>query len=267
MTVPRQQQPNDRPISRRTLIGYLGIGVAALATGCTAAAATPAGAPSSPQNSSTTPGAATGAAAGTAQATAGSQVACVLTPQQTEGPYFVDEKLERSDIRSDPSDGSVRPGVPLALAVRVWKVGGNACTPLAGAVVDIWHCDAAGVYSDVENAKGRKFLRGYQVTDDQGRVNFTTIYPGWYQGRAVHIHFKVRTNPASSRGQDATSQWYFDDTLNDKVMAQAPYTKTGRRTLNTADGIYRDGGAALTLRPIAAGSGYAATYDIGVQGA
>ena len=115
------------------------------------------------------------------------------------------------------------------------------------------------------SAFGKKFLRGYQVTDDQGRVNFTTIYLGWYQGRAVHIHFKVRTNPASSRGHAATSQWYFDDALNDQVMAQAPSTKAGRRTLNTADGIYRDGGAALTLKPTASGQGYAAAYDIGVQ--
>src|SRR3972149_6977430 len=76
---------------------------------------------------------------------------CVVRPGQTEGPYFVDEKLNRSDIRSDPSDGSVKEGVPLQLTLRVHQISGTDCTPLAGAMVDIWHCDALGVYSDVQD--------------------------------------------------------------------------------------------------------------------
>src|SRR5438876_27180 len=121
--------------------------------------------------------------------------ACVVTPTETEGPYFVDERLNRSDITFDPTDGSARPGVPLTLAFTVSRVGSGGCIALNGAQIDVWHCDAAGVYSDVaaNNSAGKRFLRGYQVTNSNGIAKFTTIYPGWYQGRSVHVHFKVRT--------------------------------------------------------------------------
>jgi protocatechuate 3,4-dioxygenase beta subunit len=194
-----------------------------------------------------------------------------VKPEQTEGPYFVDEKLNRSDIRSDPSDNSVKPGVPLQLAFRVSQISGGACTPLAGAQVDIWHCDASGIYSDVQdpnfgNSKGKKFLRGYQITDAQGMAKFTTIYPGWYQGRAVHIHFKIRTNPASNAGHVFTSQLYFDDALTDQVHTQAPYASRGQRTMrNEADGIYRNGGKQLMLTLAKQGDGYTSTFDISMQ--
>jgi protocatechuate 3,4-dioxygenase beta subunit len=187
--------------------------------------------------------------------------ACVLTPAQTEGPYFVDERLDRADLRTDPVRDSVLPGVPLSLALRVSRINGSACAPLAGAIVDVWHCDARGVYSDTAGARGTKFLRGYQRTDDAGNVRFTTIYPGAYPGRAVHIHFKVRTRDA-----DFTSQLYFDDALTDRVHAQAPYGGVrGRRTRNTSDFLYRRGGDALTLDVERRGDGYAAAYDVGVR--
>ena len=116
-------------------------------------------------------------------------LACVASPEQTEGPYFVDERLNRSDIRSDPSDGSVREGLPLTLSLVVSSVAAGKCAPLAGAMVDVWHCDAAGVYSDVQDpgfsTDGHDFLRGYQLTDADGRATFTTVYPGWYAGRAA----------------------------------------------------------------------------------
>src|SRR5207244_2699335 len=100
-------------------------------------------------------------------------------------------------IRSDPSDGSVKPGAPLRLALRVSRLTAGSCAPLPGAMVDVWHCDALGAYSDVSDpggsTVGKKFLRGYQVTDAEGLVRFTTIYPGAYPGRAVHIHFKIRS--------------------------------------------------------------------------
>lgn len=106
----------------------------------------------------------------------------VATPAITEGPYFVDELLNRTDIRSDPTDGTFRAGLPLRLGITVSQLSGGVITPLPGATVDLWQCDALGVYSDVasENTAGQKFLRGYQVTDDHGKVRFLTIYPGWY---------------------------------------------------------------------------------------
>ena len=160
--------------------------------------------------------------------------ACVARPALTEGPYFVDEKLNRSDIRSDPSDGSVRQGALLALTFRVSQLT-NACAPLGGASVDVWHCDAAGIYSDVSDpgfsTVGKKFLRGYQVTDSSGVAKFTTIYPGWYQGRAVHIHFKIRSHTGSGSAYEFTSQLFFDDNITDQVYTQAPYSARGQRTL------------------------------------
>jgi protocatechuate 3,4-dioxygenase beta subunit len=194
----------------------------------------------------------------------------VVRPEQTEGPYFVDERLNRSDIRSDPPDGTPRPGVPLTLALMVSSVRGGACRPLPGAQVDLWHCDADGVYSDVTDPHfrtvGRRFLRGYQVTDSRGRVRFTTIYPGWYEGRTVHIHLKVRTAPASSPGHTFTSQLYFDDALSDRVLARAPYAGRGTRTTrNPDDRIFLRGGDQLMLDPAPAHEGYTASFAVGLQ--
>ena len=99
-----------------------------------------------------------------------------------------------------------------------------------------------------------------------GTVTFQTIYPGWYTGRAVHVHFKVRTNPAGSRGREFTSQLYFDEAITDAVHATAPYNSKGRRnTLNPSDRTYRNGGRQLTMPLVKQGGGYAATFDIGVQ--
>lgn len=138
---------------------------------------------------------------------------CVVRPEQMEGPYFVDERLHRSDIRSDPSNGRVSPGTPLALTILVSRFNAGGCQPLPSAQVDIWHCDALGVYSDVQDpgfdSTGQKFLRGYQVTDARGSAQFVTIYPGWYPGRTVHIHFKIRTAPLARRTFEFTSQLYF----------------------------------------------------------
>ncbi len=194
---------------------------------------------------------------------------CIATPAQTEGPYFVDEKLNRADIRSDPADNTPRDGAPLALNLTVATVGGGRCTPLAGAMVDLWHCDAAGAYSDTRdagfNTAGKKFLRGYQVTDANGAVQFTTIYPGWYEGRAVHIHFKVRGANGSKRGYEFTSQFYFDDAFSDRVFARNPYASRGRRTVkNERDGLFRDGGRQLIMPVVERGDGYAGNFRIGI---
>jgi protocatechuate 3,4-dioxygenase beta subunit len=205
------------------------------------------------------------------EAMAANSPACIVRPEQTEGPYFVDEKLNRSDIRSDPSDNSIRPGVPLRLEFHVSRVAGGACTALAGAMVDVWHCDAAGVYSDVRDgrfdARGKKFLRGYQQTDANGRAEFLTVYPGWYEGRAVHIHFKIRRAAQGARGEEFTSQLYFDESVNDQVLRQAPYNgKRGSRVLNDADFLFRRGGKQLLVTPAKTAQGYLAKFAIGLQG-
>ena len=192
---------------------------------------------------------------------------CSVTPALTEGPYFVDERLNRSDIRSDPASGIIRAGVPLSLVIRLTQVTPNgACVALPGALVDLWHCDALGVYSDIGSASGQKFLRGYQLSDANGVAQFATIYPGWYQGRAVHLHFKVRTTPGAASGLEFTSQMFFDEALTDSVYAQSPYNTRGRRdTLNTTDGIYRSGGSQLVVPLGAAGGGYEGTFNVGVR--
>lgn len=184
---------------------------------------------------------------------------CVLSPRQTEGPYFIDTRLERSDIR-DSAEGS-----PLQLQLRVVDVE-NACTPLAGVAVEIWHCDARGVYSGVGDAHAGvvsgSFLRGYQRTNDDGVVNFTTIYPGWYPGRCVHIHVKVR-----SAKQEWTSQLYFDDHITDAVHGLPAYRRGMRtRTRNAQDGIFRRGGAELMLPLEQNIRGYRTQFEIGTTG-
>jgi protocatechuate 3,4-dioxygenase beta subunit len=181
---------------------------------------------------------------------------CVATPEQTEGPFYLDTRLERADVRADADGKAQRPGLPLTLELRVRLADAGGCAPLAGAVVDIWHCDAAGVYSGTRGAE--RFLRGYQVSDASGRVRFVTIYPGWYGGRAVHVHFKVR-----SGARELTSQFYFDDALSDRVFARAPYAARGRPDVrNAQDFIYAQGGRQLTLTPVDRDGALAATFDL-----
>lgn len=189
--------------------------------------------------------------------------ACTVTPQQTEGPFFLDTRLRRAALRAEPG-GGVKPGVPLALSLRILSVSGTRCAPLEGVAVDVWHCDAAGAYSGVDGDKG-VFLRGYQLSDAQGRVRFMTIYPGWYPGRAVHVHFKLRGRSDAGRGYEFTSQLYFDEAVNDRVLAAAPYARSGRRVRNDQDGGFRAGGPRLMPALAAAGRGYAASFDVGVR--
>jgi protocatechuate 3,4-dioxygenase beta subunit len=249
--------PVGRVLSRREALTLLGATGALLFLGCSADGGTA---------SATDPTSTTDTTSTTGDAT------CVVKPELTEGPYYVDEELNRSDIRIDPSDGSVRDGALLSLAFNVSTLVSGACAALEGAIVDVWHCDATGVYSDVSdggfNTVGKKFLRGYQVTDADGVARFTTIYPGWYSGRTVHIHFKIRSSASSTSAYEFTSQLFFDDDLTDQVHAQAPYASKGQRdTRNANDGIYRQGGSQLVLDATASGSGYAATFDIALQDA
>ncbi len=197
------------------------------------------------------------------------------TPQQTEGPYFVDGMPNRSDIRSDPSDGSLQQGIPLRLVIHVYDVNNGSCIPLGGAKVDIWHANSQGIYSAVKDfgTIGKKFLRGYQVTDNNGTVRFTTIYPGWYQGRTIHIHDKVRTFNGLEKTLEWTAQLYFNNSINQQVHTQPPYTNHGPpQTTNEEDGVYtgastdgliqRDSGEQLMLHLTKQGQSYLGTFNI-----
>lgn len=248
-----------RILSRREVLALLGGSSVALLAACAPGALA---SPSPSVTAQATSAAATGTAAAATTPAATTLPSCIVRPALTEGPYFVDEKLDRSDIRSDPATGTVRPGALLNLTFLVSRVSGSACTALSGAIVDVWHCDALGVYSDVDNARGQKFLRGFQTTDASGTAKFTTIYPGWYQGRAVHIHFKIR--PTSS--SEFTSQLFFDDALSTQVFAQTPYSQKGTQgiTRNSADGIYQQSGGKLLLSVTKSGDAYSSTFDIGL---
>ena len=176
---------------------------------------------------------------------------CTLTPQQTEGPYYFDVDKIRSDIRED------REGTRLRLAVRVRDAD---CEPLKDAVVDIWHCDAGGVYSGFESGEGEEFLRGAQVTNADGIAEFTTLYPGWYQGRTVHIHAKVHLD----RSTVLTTQFYFDDDVSTAVFKDEPYASRGERDqFNDSDGIYSE---ATLLKLSEESDGYLGLISVDVGG-
>lgn len=213
----------------------------------------------------------TDTASPTTGASSGSS-SCVLTASLTEGPFFVDEKLLRSDIRTDPATGAVSRGVPLSLAFNVSRLANSACTPLTGAFLDVWHCDAGGLYSDesANGTSGKKYLRGYQITDANGVANFTTVYPGWYSGRAVHVHFKLRLFAGAAKTYEFTSQFFFDEALTSTVHALSPYaSRSTRNTMNSADGIYNSLSSAqrsaLTLQATKTTNGYTGIITLGVQ--
>jgi protocatechuate 3,4-dioxygenase beta subunit len=262
MKLDGDEAPVGHILTRREVLALLGGSSAALVAACAPGTlASPS--PTTVAQQTTAPAS---TASTTTAAAATAPPSCIVRPALTEGPYFVDEKLQRTDIRSDPTTNVVKTGTQLTLTFLVSRVTGSACAALSGATIDVWHCDALGVYSDVSdpgfNTKGQKWLRGYQTTDASGKAQFTTIYPGWYQGRAVHIHFKIRP----SSGTEFTSQLFFDDALNTEVFAQSPYSQKGTSGImrNAQDGIFQQSGGKLTLSVTKSGSGYAATFDIGI---
>ncbi|GAA3001239.1 intradiol ring-cleavage dioxygenase [Actinokineospora diospyrosa] len=227
------------------------------------------------KDSGTTATATTAAAGADPAALLASATTCILSPTTTQGPYYFDADKIRGDIRED------RQGTRLDLALKV--VDSEGCTPLKDVVVEIWHCDAAGLYSGAESQStgggegmpggapapsgalappgggpadppsgappgsgdmadlvptdDKRYLRGAQVTNTDGVVRFTTIWPGWYRGRTVHIHAMVHLNNTKA----LITQLMFDEALNDKVYTAAPYaTHTGRDTTNANDTIYND---------------------------
>ena len=176
----------------------------------------------------------------------------------TAGPFYIPNEKVRRNIREG------EPGTPLAL--RLGVVDAARCTPIPGAAVDIWHADAGGEYSGWEEnlSSGRTFLRGIQRTDAQGIARFDTIYPGWYQGRAVHIHVKVHVSGRVVH----TGQLFFDDALTDAVYARKPVHACGR-TRDTRNGtgldLRRAAGADRCCASCAQGTGYAGTISMGVR--
>jgi protocatechuate 3,4-dioxygenase beta subunit len=183
-------------------------------------------------------------------------VTCVLTPELTQGPFYVPNERVRRDV----TEG--KPGTPLALALTV--VDAATCKPIKGAAVDIWHCDASGTYSGVsaQNTVDKTFLRGVQRTDAKGVAHFKTIYPGWYPGRDVHIHVMVHLGGRIVH----TGQLFFPDALTDKVYKAAPYAKRGARdTRNADDSIFVNGGSKSILALHKQAAGYRASLVMGVQ--
>jgi len=254
--------PRRTLLSRRDLLGFAAKGAASVVVSQALLLACAADANAVTDTTSTTD------TSGTTGSTSGSAT-CILTAALTEGPFFVDEKLNRSDIRTDPVTGVVSAGIPLTLTFNVSRYATNACTPLTGAYLDVWHCDSAGTYSDVSGSS-KKFLRGYQITDANGVAAFTSIYPGWYNGRAVHIHFKLRLYAGSTKSYEFTSQFFFNDALTDSVYTLSPYSARGSRdTRNANDGIYNSLSptdvAGLTLQTTKTTDGYAGVINLGVK--
>jgi protocatechuate 3,4-dioxygenase beta subunit len=244
---------------RQVLLGGLtAAGAVALATACASSPPTGTAAPASSTSTSSTSSTTATAAGGTIPS-----MSCVVTPEQMEGPFYLDTALDRRDI----TEG--RPGAPLELELVI--ADATRCVPLPGVAVDIWHCDAMGVYSGYEGAvvnaahvepvTTHRFFRGTQVTDANGRCAFTTIVPGWYTGRAVHIHVKAHPTATSQ----ATTQLYFPEDTLAVVFAADPYRQhAGAHVPFDQDSIYlaAKGPAPLTLTKTA--SGYAASFTMGI---
>jgi protocatechuate 3,4-dioxygenase beta subunit len=246
----------DVRVGRRTVLIATGATAATLAVGAAVSQAP-----------------ATGAADASPAAAA---AVCTLTKEMTEGPYYLDGALVRTDITES------KPGIPLKLSLTV--VDDDTCAPLAGALVEIWHCDALGEYSGFVGGNGHSepddgtFLRGGVLTGTDGVAKLTSIYPGWYRGRCIHIHLKVHTgvtltsDGSFTGGQELhTGQLFFDETVTTAVAKISPYsTNTVTRTTLAQDSIYDEGGAASGLLTLTAlgtttASGYTGTLTVGVE--
>lgn len=230
----RVELTNGRLTRRRVLAWAGGLGLAAFLPGCSDDGA---GGEASPTTVPTTTTA----------------VDCVLTPELTEGPYYLD--LDR--VRSDITEG--QEGMPFDL--RVLVVDADGCKPLKDAAVDVWHCDAVGVYSGVEGNSGT-FLRGIQMTDADGVARFRTIFPGWYQGRAVHIHLKVHLGGSET----FTGQLFFEDSVLATVYATEPYSsRGGADTSNSTDGIFAQSGGSTIVDVKVSGDSCSGSVTLGVE--
>ena len=195
---------------------------------------------------------------------------CVLSPEVTEGPYWIDNKLTRRDLTED------RPGLPLELVLTVHNA--KTCTPIKGADVELWHCDAGGAYSGYSSggpggpggqhatpSNSKRYLRGHQKAGADGRVRFETIYPGWYRGRTPHIHLKVHVGGSVVH----TGQLFFDEQTTAAVYRHSPYKSHGQPdTSHAEDMIYAQAGSSRATLKLARRSqgrhGYRGSITLGV---
>lgn len=239
---------DDRISRRRALTILAGASLGAVAAACSRGT-------DSPRGSAATSNAPTGGSTSSPAAAPAAQADCVLTPEMTEGPFYLDLNMIRRDI----TEG--RPGTPLTLDLTV--VDAESCVPLKDAAVDVWHTDASGEYSGVGGSpRSSTFMRGIQVTDTEGKATFDTIYPGWYQGRAVHIHIKVSTG-----GNEVhTGQLFFPDDISNAVYEEGVYADRGEMdTTNQSDGIFSRGGSQSTMKMSRNGNAYTGSLTLGVR--
>jgi protocatechuate 3,4-dioxygenase beta subunit len=197
--------------------------------------------------------------------------ACSETLEGEEGPYFVDDSdsgYNRTNILSNLDGSDVQEGVPLTLTLYIFD-SEKSCAAMQGVQVDIWHCNASGVYSaeSSESTAGQSWLRGYQVSDASGKVQFTTIVPGWYSGRTTHIHLRLRSSYDSSDDSGSnTMQLFFDQTLIDTLATSvSPYSSEGKNpTTNASDRVYsqQENGTTLMTLTGSTSEGYAASFNI-----
>jgi len=224
-------------MGRREALGAIGAAGAAIAIGCGDSGSTP----TSPTTTTTTN---TG------------NTACAVTPTETVGPFPSLTDLFRSDIREGKS------GTQLTLTIKVVN-SNSGCAPVPNANVEIWHVDAAGNYSQYGTEQAQTFLRGIQTTNSNGEVTFTTIYPGWYQGRATHIHVEVTMSGRSVK----VTQIAFPESITNAVYGTGAYASRGSNPMsNTSDGIFADSlSAELTTLTGNVANGFATTFQVGVS--
>ena len=233
-----------RMFTRREALGLISAAGAAAAAACGDSPTGP-----TPTTSSTSTGTMTGTD------TASTNAACAVTPSETAGPYPSRTDFFRSDIREG------KDGTALTLTVKVVNTNNN-CAAVANAQVEIWHCDVAGNYSQYGSVANQTFLRGIQTTDANGTVTFTTIYPGWYQGRATHIHVEATVNGRSVK----VSQMAFPEAINNAVHATGVYASRGANPMsNLSDGIFADSLMSELVTPSGSvATGYVAAFQLGV---
>jgi protocatechuate 3,4-dioxygenase beta subunit len=233
----------NKRFNRREAIGVIGAAAgAALAFGCS--------------DSSTSPSTTTSTASTTTTTTGTTNAACAVTPQETLGPYPSLTDLVRSDIRESKS------GTVLTLTIKVVNVN-TSCAAVSGANVEIWQCDAAGNYSEYGTQTAQTYLRGIQTTNSNGEVTFTTIYPGWYQGRATHIHVEVTIGGVSKKA----TQIAFPESVNNTVYATGVYASRGANPMsNASDGIFADSLSSELVTPAGTpAAGYTASFQVGIS--